>query len=293
MKLSPILTARPATFLLFAATLWLPLAESNAQESKPKPERVPAATNSDRAVTAPNAAKDSRAKIDVVDASIQELARLLEAQFEGANFVVPQTVANVRVTLKLRNVTLDQALQAIGFATENRVLAEEITENVYGFRLIPRTMPDGQPEPQTAVRVLSLAGAPQLGGEASPDTFKKVVEELELAFNDAIAMLREADPASTVEQPRLKFHPSTRLLVAVGKPEELNIVEQLVAALGGGFAPVNAGFSAGPGGPAIPGLPGFFPGSGAPGAVPGGAPPIAMDPATGLPLPKAAPKRNR
>jgi hypothetical protein len=176
-----------------------------------------------------------------------------------------------------RNVTLEQALQAISFATENRVLAEEITENVHGFRLVPRTLPDGQPEPQTTVRVLSLAGAPQLGGEAPPETFKKVVEELETAFNDAIAMLREADPGSTVEQPRLKFHPSTKLLVAVGKPEELNIVEQLVAALGGGFAPVNNGFSAAPAGPSIPGLQGFPGGGLAPGAL--GAPsPFGMDP---------------
>ena len=226
---------------LFAATFWLPVRETDAQENQPP--RTSSSPTIAAGGKAPVAGGETRAKIETMNSSIEELARLLETQFERANFVVPQTVANIRVTLKLRNVNLDQVLQAVAFATGQRVAAEEITENVYGFRLVPRTLPDGQPEPQTAVRVLSLAGAPQLAGgasaEASTESFKKVVDELETAFNDAVVMLREADPGSTVEQPRLKFHPSTKLLVAVGKPEELNIVEQLVAALGGGFTTYN------------------------------------------------------
>jgi hypothetical protein len=226
---------------------------------------------------------------------------LLEGEFEQASFVVPETVANIRVTLKLRNVNLDQILQAVAFATEQRVAAEEITANVYGFRLVPRTLPNGQPEPQTAVRVLSLAGAPQLAGgastEASAESFKKVVDELATAFNDAVVMLREADPGSTVEQPRLKFHPSTKLLVAVGKPEELNIVEQLVAALGGGFATYSAAAPGGYGSSGHSAFPGAAPGPlPAPGTPPRAYPNPAVTPPrevpSGLPMQPGL-KRNR
>src|SRR5688572_24396202 len=165
MKLVPIPFARESMIVLFAATFWLPFRETDAQESQPP--RAPSSPTVAAGGKAPRAGGESRAKIESTNSSIEELARLLEAQFENANFVVPQTVANIRVTLKLRNVNLDQVLQAVAFATEQRVAAEEITENVYGFRLVPRTLPNGQPEPQTAVRVLSLAGAPQLAGGAS------------------------------------------------------------------------------------------------------------------------------
>lgn len=266
MKLVPMPFARESMVTLFAATFWLPFRETNAQESQPP--RAPSPPTIVASGNAPKAGGESRSKIELTNSSIEELARLLEGEFERASFVVPQTVANIRVTLKLRNVNLNQILQAVAFATEQRVAAEEITENVYGFRLVPRTLPNGQPEPQTAVRVLSLAGAPQLAGgasaEASAESFKKVVDELATAFNDAVVMLREADPGSTVEQPRLKFHPSTKLLVAVGKPEELNIVEQLVAALGGGFATYNP--------PMAPGGYGSSQPSAYPGAAPGALP---------------------
>lgn len=91
MKSSLMPLARHAPRALFAATLLLSLPDAGAQEAKPKPERSATLANVANASTA---GKDFRSKIDVANVSIQELARLLEAMFEGANFVVPQTVAN-------------------------------------------------------------------------------------------------------------------------------------------------------------------------------------------------------
>src|SRR5687768_12026059 len=110
MKSSPLPFIRCTITGLIAATLALPCPDSAAQESKPSraPSSVPAPT----AGGGTGAGGEARPKIEITNGSIEELAQLLEGQFEGANFVVPQPVANVRVTLKLRNVNLDQVLQA-------------------------------------------------------------------------------------------------------------------------------------------------------------------------------------
>jgi hypothetical protein len=130
---------------------------------------------------------------------------------------------------------------------------------------------------------LLFASAPAFVGIA-PDKVNKMVTELKETLENAINMLRRAEPTSTVETPPLQFHPSTKLLIAVGKPAELAIVEQLVMALGGGGSPIPDPATGLPGYPFTPAGSPVAPGQGAVGFPGGGgaAPPPPGVAAPGL-----------
>ena len=257
---------------LFVSAAFFATPRLYAQKGNPQPET-------------PTVDAQKRVTLQFNEASLQEAADFLAKQFEGANFVVPPKVARMRVTVKLRNVTLDQALQAIAFATENRLQTNQVAENVYGFS-IADGQPGSAPDERAMCRIFSLASAPAFIGIA-PDKVNKMVAELKETLENAINMLRRAEPTSTVETPPLQFHPSTKLLIAVGKPAELAIVEQLVSALGGGgMALPEAASPAGvPGFPTTPsGLP-FAPGGSAPGPASSPGAGAAAPPQTGFGAP--------
>jgi hypothetical protein len=239
MKLSTGFTARHLIAgTLFVSAAFFATPRLHAQKGNPQPET-------------PSVDAQKRVTLEFNEAYLSEAADFLAKQFDGANFVVPPKVARLRVTVKLRNVTLDQALQAIAFATENRLQINQVAENVYGFS-IADGQPGSAPDERAMCRIFSLASAPAFIGIA-PDKVNKMVTELKETLENAINMLRRAEPTSTVETPPLQFHPSTKLLIAVGKPGELAILEQLVMALGGGASPIldpATGLPFTPGGPA-------------------------------------------
>jgi hypothetical protein len=242
MKRHSTLHVHRSILLVMAVAAYVATPLLHAQKANPQPETPPLDPG-------------KRVTLQFREASIEEAAEFLAKQFEGANFVVPATVARLRVTLKLRNVTLEQALQAIAFATENRVNTSQVAENVYGFSFIGAEQRGSPPEERAACRIFSLASAPSFAGN-SPDKVNKMIEELKGTLDSAIKMLRDAEPTSSVDVPQLQFHPSTKLLIAVGKPEELAIIEQLVSALGGGAPEIPQ-----PGVPGAAGAAGGFPGN--------------------------------
>lgn len=268
MKSSTGITARYLiAAVLFAAMAFFATPRLYAQKGNPQPET--ATVDAGKRVT-----------LEFKEATLQEAADFLAKQFEGANFVVPPNVARLRVTVKLRNVTLDQALQAIAFATENRLQINQVAENVHGFS-IADGQPGSAPDERAMCRIFSLASAPAFIGIA-PDKVNKMVTELNETLENAINMLRRAEPTSTVETPPLQFHPSTKLLIAVGKPAELAIVEQLVMALGGGGSPITDPATGLPGYPFTPAGSPVAPGQGAVG-FPGGGGAAPPPPAVGAP----------
>jgi hypothetical protein len=237
--------------------------------------------------------------VEFKEATIAEVIEFLAKKDAGFNAVVQPSVQTCRVSLKLRNVTSGQVLSALPFASEGAVELENLPDvEIVGVKAV---MPpavvgeDGLPiRPECRIFSLAayLAGKDEKAGAAA-------IEQFHRSLNAAVEMLNNASPQARVKTPQLQVNPETKLLIAVGLPDDLAVVEQLVTALqGSSAAPIHGyrkegsrtpmalpgmGMPGGPqpGGPPsveVPGIPpGGLPGSGpnalAPRAPGAGAPP--------------------
>lgn len=119
MKALTISTMHAGASVFVAFLLPLASPRLHAQAPEPKVEKPTASATSTK-----------RAQIAFSDVTIEEAAAVLSKEFDGVNFVVPADVASQKVSLKLRNVGLDQVLQAISFATGGAISTEEISEGI-------------------------------------------------------------------------------------------------------------------------------------------------------------------
>ncbi len=197
---SPLLEAEPAP---------VPPTPQSAAQSDPNPEAT-------------------RVNLQFENTELSKIISFLREKFQGANFMVQPKAESVRVTLNVRNVGVEQALQAVAFASDGRVAVNRMDYRFYGLVLAdPAAFGNAAQKP--TCRVFNLSTAQNFSDQqANP-----FLDELENSISETITSLRKADPVSTVEAPTLQFHRPTKLLVAVGKPEDLAVVEQFVVALGG------------------------------------------------------------
>jgi hypothetical protein len=215
--------------------------------------------------------------VEFREATIPEIADFLTKKDEGLNIVIQQNIQDIRVSLKLRNVTSLQVLNALPFATERSVEIEDLPDGIVGVKgVVPQAFgEDGMPlRPECRIFSLAayLAGKDEKAGA-------EAIEQFHRSLNAAVDMLNAASPQSRVKMPQLQVNPETRLLIAVGMRDDLAVVEQLVAALqGNAAAPVygyrneSARGPMGSPGAGLPGLPGSPPVPGTPIGIPGIAP---------------------
>src|SRR5262249_15188902 len=72
----------------------------------------------------------------------------------------------------------------------------------------------------------------------SEDEANKAVAEVENMLELCWELLRDADRSSTkIEAPRLNLHRGTKLLIVVGQPSQVEVVEQVIGQLQGGGVP--------------------------------------------------------
>jgi type II secretory pathway component GspD/PulD (secretin) len=195
-----------------------------------------AQTANKTATATPVAVAGQKVDLNFQDAYLSEVAEFLTERFPGTNFVVPPKAAQIRISMKLRNVTLAQTLEAIAFASENRVKSQELTEDMFGFQ--PTLELENESPGKVTCRMFSLAAPIEALSDHSEKGQNDFFAELNSTIEGATKLLHEADPLADVESPRLQFHPATKLLVVVGKPAALNMVEQFVFAMGGRSAEV-------------------------------------------------------
>lgn len=220
----------------------------------PAPNASPITTLAERygvAGLGPAPAKDARRfDLDFPGGTPEDLIVFLrERAGESVNAIIPDDVANTQIpAMSLRNVTLAQLFEAIEAASRRTVVyAGGITsigsrpgpvqyqriETSYGFQTVgepgdnaiwhfyredPPEMP--QPKPPRAVRFH------QLGSYL--DTFN--VEDITTAIRTGWDLLEAGD------QPKLKFHEETKLLIAVGNPALLETIDDVLAQLKDGLA---------------------------------------------------------
>jgi len=219
MKTLPALRNSLAIISLSALAASTPFAFG---QSKPAPEP---------SVTAARGGAVSM-DVDFKDATIAEVIESLSKKDDGFNSVVQPSLKDVKVSLKLRNVTTQQVLSALTFASEGGVELEDLPDGIVGVKATrsPQTFDsDGRPI-RPECRIFSLAGylvgKDEKAGHAAIEQFHQSLEA-------AVQMLNQASPQSSVKVPQLQVNPETKLLIAVGMPDDLAVVEQLVGALQG------------------------------------------------------------
>ena len=100
-----------------------------AAEPTPAPPSPPAAAQSD-----PNP-EATRVNLQFEGAELTRIVSFLREKFPGANFMVQPKAETIRVTLNVRNVSMEQALQAVAFASDGRVAVDRLDYRFYGLIL--------------------------------------------------------------------------------------------------------------------------------------------------------------
>jgi hypothetical protein len=214
------------------------------------------------------------------EATISEVIEYLGKNDESFNAVVQPNVQGIKVSLKLRNVTTQQVLAALTFASEGNVELEDLPDGIVGVKSTVASQivgEDGLPIIRPECRIFSLAG--YLAGK-DERAVAVAIEQFHRSLETAVQMLDDASPQSRVKTPQLQVNPETKLLIAVGLPNDLAVVEQLVGALQGNVGAAVYGYRGGAGAPVA------LPAPGMPGALspqPVGPPPLAPQPPIGIP----------
>jgi hypothetical protein len=153
-------------------------------------------------------------------------------QDEQVNVVVPPQDINVQLpSLRMKGVTIPALFESL--STERH---EKDYRIMYGFRrtsatppvwtfyvLEDRQGPSAGPSPNTAVcRFFALNSYLQ----------SHTIEDITTAIRTGYEMLGG-------EVPAMKFHPETSLLIAVGPPAQLQLIDQALKALSENPAPVD------------------------------------------------------
>ena len=164
-----------------------------------------------------------------------EIVKQLRADFREINFIFKRQnngdASGASITMDLRDVTLKEILKAIEVAADRPLeISIESDERLVVFE--KRTVdPSGLPvEAPIATRVYNISSylAQRPESEAA-----QALKEMEDVIHLAGEMLIRASSGARTFRPTLSVHPSTKLLIVVGRPEELALVEQVVTELQG------------------------------------------------------------
>ena len=203
----------------------------------PPPATTPSAT-------APGELKEKRFSVEFNNTKLEPVMDIIRAQLPDLNIVVPPSLADAPVgPLKLRNINVEGLIRAIEAATDGRIHGEFDGDAYLSFSATQNV-----PQPESVCRVLSLQR--YLTGKKG-DEVKRAIEDL----NEVVAMARDhlenARNGIQLKAPEFSVHPSTKLLIVVGSPESVAIVEEVVNAVSGG---ANTGVPEGffPGGDGAP-----------------------------------------
>ncbi len=203
-----------------------------------KPENGNAST---KQVAEPNASAAWQRRIPEMvsdNLPLGEIIKELRQRFPEINFLIKQQtetdfdVAAISVNLSVRSVTLQEFLKALEIAAQRPI---QITGG-----------PDDRMvvfESKAAAVAVDAAGLPlkpviqtqvfNIGSylARSGKEEKEALAELEDVLRLTGALFTEANPNARPFKPRLHIHRGTKLLIAVGSTEELNVIQQVVNSL--------------------------------------------------------------
>ena len=164
---------------------------------------------------------------------IRDVVAYLRQQVPDANIVLSTGAGEIRVSeLKLRNVTLTQAMAALQWATNGEVLVN--TPNATApdmFTVRNTTAKPVDPRLETIARVFLLPPWPEAD-------FDKQLAAMIDAGNHLFALARSArtadgEASTNLKPPAMEAHRPTHLLLVAGTRESVEIAAQVITALQG------------------------------------------------------------
>ncbi|MCB9913445.1 MAG: hypothetical protein H6827_10645 [Planctomycetes bacterium] len=159
-------------------------------------------------------------------ATIARVVDVLQAQVPDANFVLSPGVSGVVVSnLTLRSADLEGALTALEFATGRKVLARQVAQdNIYAVT----TGQAGQSE--KGVEVFNLTPILRAMGPEDQQGVRECIKEICTVIVQTISDF-DRETGREWDTPQPNFNESTRLLVIIGHPEQLEIAGKIIKAL--------------------------------------------------------------
>jgi hypothetical protein len=156
---------------------------------------------------------------------VSEIVSQLRKQFPELNFIVTHGANEQGIRVLLRSVTLDEILKGLEIAAEGQLQITRQDE-----RLVVFDKPHATTEPRPAsCRVFNLSN--YLGNRVDKEA-EAALKELNQALDSAWNMLATANgEQDTTRKPMLNMHRGTKLLIAVGRPDDLEVIDQVVQQL--------------------------------------------------------------
>jgi hypothetical protein len=182
--------------------------------------------------------------LDFPGGSPQELVETLNKPLGGKlNVIIPPEYNDIQIPgLKMRNVTVAQVFDALGQSSVRRVayetgatglgggntrkVVQEYTES-YGFRTTA-------PITENSVWSFHVERPAQSPGKLTDKAcrYYQLGPYLEtLKIDDITTAIQTGWKMLNAQNPVLQYHPETKLLVAVGKPNELVVIDDVIREL--------------------------------------------------------------
>lgn len=221
--------------LLPTLALALGLAGFNlTQAQQPQPS-----ANENATTAVPKNAWDRQvAELVFVDETYEFVAALLRHHFPEFNFIVEEGFGKeVAPAIAIRNSRIHGILAALEAASPN-TRATLVTDNIVAIG--PRTNGISTNTARPVVQTFNVRGYlftkthHAKDESAREEAEDKALRELELLVEESWSMLQEAD--SSLRQtppPRLRMHKGTQMLISVGNPDQLRVIEEIVYSLPG------------------------------------------------------------
>ena len=161
------------------------------------------------------------------DMPLSEVVSHLREVFPEINFIITGDANNLTVTLQLRSVTLNDILTALGIAADDQIDVAEVDERLVTIRPVVRE------RRKPVLRAFNLSQYLAKNGDSEKDA-EEALQEIYDVLIKAWEMFQRVDPERrNTAMPSLSHHPKTKLLIAVGQEEHLQVIEQVVNALQG------------------------------------------------------------
>ena len=173
-----------------------------------------------------------------------EIIQLLRRDFPELNFLIKQQsetdvdVSSISVKMTLRAVTLEEILKALELAADRPI---QITRSPEDRLVIFENKPGPVAVDATGLPIQSHVSTRvfNISRYLESRTDKEIataMQEVQDVLQTVGRMYAETHQGNWKFNPRLNIHRGTKLLIAVGRPDELAVVEQVVMELQGGPA---------------------------------------------------------
>ena len=174
-----------------------------------------------------------------VPANMENFSRYLRATDPTLNIILsPGTGDSVIPNLKLKTSALPSIPEAIAVASGNTIGGNVgFGGRRPGFFGGPAgggsslTFTSSRSESRSSVEVFNLSGYIQTLGKVDDDVVRQKIDELHHMVLDTLMDLHVAK--SDADLPNFKYHPGTKLLIVIGKPEGIGVTRKIISALPG------------------------------------------------------------